>query len=109
LILDGIELIAIDQIADADRARPIVARTVTVSVSPQRVASLAQAQATGNLQMSLRGIEDDEASGEIEVNQNDLLGIEEAAPAPEVQAEKVCTIRNRVGGEVKDVIIPCPK
>jgi len=106
LILDGIQLIAIDQIADADRSRPIVARTITVSVSPQRVASLAQAQATGQLQMSLRGIEDDASSGEIEVNQRDLLGIEEEV-VQEVVKEKVCTIRTRVGGEIKETVIPC--
>lgn len=104
LILDGANLIAIDQIAEKDRNRPVVARTVTVAVSPQVVASLAQAQATGKLQLSLRGIGDETTSGTIEVNQNDLLGREEIE---EVQ-EKRCTIKSRKGSEIVEIPIPCP-
>lgn len=105
LILDGVQLIAIDQLSDADRNRPIVARTVTVSVTPQVVAALAQAQATGKLQLSLRGIGDETQSGSIEVDQNDLLGREEVQ---EVR-EKVCTIKQRKGGETIEIPIPCPE
>lgn len=109
LILDGVELIAIDQVSDKDAARPTVARTITVSVSPLTVASLAQAQATGNLQMSLRGVEDDTDSGTIEVNQTDLLGDRSAAPAAPVQQKKVCTIKQRIDGNRVDVEVPCPR
>jgi pilus assembly protein CpaB len=35
-----------------------------------------------------------------------LLGIE-AEAVVEVEAEKVCTIRNRKGGEVVEIPIPC--
>ena len=108
LILDGVQLIAIDQISDADRARPTVARTITVSVSPLTVASLAQAQATGNLQMALRGIEDDAESGNIEVNQTDLLGERGPAPVQQAPQAEVCTIKQRVGGQVVLVPITCP-
>jgi len=105
LILDGIDLLAIDQISDADRNRPYVARTVTVAVTPQVVAALAQAQATGKLQLSLRGTNDTEATGQINFTQNDLLGREEAAKK---KKRKVCTIKSRKGAEVKTIEIPCP-
>nr|MCW1951927.1 Flp pilus assembly protein CpaB [Octadecabacter sp.] len=84
-----------------------IARTVTVQVSPNQVAALAQAQATGNLSLSLVGRTDDTVSGAIEVDQASLLGIVQQAPAPEVQAEEECTIRTRRGAEVIDIPIPC--
>ena len=105
LILDGIQLVAIDQISDEDRNRPYVARTVTVAVTPQVVAALAQAQATGKLQLSLRGTDDTGSSGQINFTQNDLLGREVVAK----KKRKVCTIKSRKGAEVKTIEIPCPK
>tara|TARA_R110002096_G_scaffold22170_9_gene71569 strand:+ start:5656 stop:6492 length:837 start_codon:yes stop_codon:yes gene_type:complete len=104
LILDGIDLIAIDQISDEDRNRPYVARTVTVAVTPQVVAALAQAQATGKLQLSLRGTDDTEQSGLINFTQNDLLGRE----VVEKEKRKVCTVKSRKGAEVTTIQIPCP-
>ena len=107
LILDGVRLVAIDQIADEDRANPIVARTVTVEVSPKHVGALAQAQSTGNLSLSLRGAEDDTTAGPVEIDQNELLGIEEIAPEI-VESKRECTIRTRKGAEVVSIPIPCP-
>lgn len=110
LILDGIDLIAIDQLADADRSKSIVARTVTVSVSPEYVAALAQAQATGKLQLSLRGIGDDAESGEVNIDQNTLLNIQEEEVV-EKKEEKKCFLKRRNGSEiiVTEIQIPCPK
>lgn len=104
LILDGIQLIAIDQISDDEGKRPVVARTVTVAVTPQIVGSLVQAQATGKLLLSLRGIGDDGTSDVIEVNQNDLLGREEVVK----KEAEVCKIISRKGTEVTEIVIPCP-
>lgn len=104
LILDGIDLLAIDQISDADQNRPYVARTVTVAVTPKVVAALVQAQATGKLQLSLRGTNDTSDSGQIDFTQNDLLGRE----AVEKVNRKVCTIKSRKGAEVTTIEIPCP-
>lgn len=105
LILENISLIAIDQIADEDTKRPIVARTVTVEVSPQIVTALAQAQTTGRMTLSLRGADDEETSGPIEIDQDTLLGRVE-----EVQVEeKVCTIRVRKGGETVEIPTECPQ
>ncbi|MBZ0128043.1 MAG: Flp pilus assembly protein CpaB [Rhodobacteraceae bacterium] len=108
LILEGIKLIAIDQMADEDRNNPVVATTVTAEVSPGVVASLAQAQATGRLLLSLRGSEDTTSLGQIEVDQKQLLGIVDEE-VQTVEREKVCTIKTRKGAEVINIPIPCPK
>ena len=107
LIEAGVQLIAIDQSAGGDMGEATIARTVTVAVSPQQVAGLAQAQSTGNLTLALVGAEDDTVASAIDVDQRTLLGI----PTEQVQAEvvknKVCTIRTRRGAEVMDLPIPC--
>jgi len=106
LIMDGISLIAIDQTSGTATSEPTVAKTVTVAVSPKTVASLAQAQSTGKLLLSLRGVNDDTTSEAIEVTQNDLLGRQdEVVKATEV--EKICTIKTRKGADVIEVPIPC--
>lgn len=107
LIDSNIKIVAIDQSADEDRNSPTVARTVTVEINPRQVAALAQAQATGRLSLSLVGAEDAVAVNEpIEVDQQDLLGIEEEVIV-EKQEEQVCTVRRRNGEEIIEVPIPC--
>ncbi len=106
LIMDGISLIAIDQFSDQNSSAPVVAKTVTVAVSPQTVASLVQAQSTGKLLLSLRGVNDETVSGAIEVTQNDLLGRQEIVQEAE-KAERICTIKTRKGADVIAVPIPC--
>ncbi|MEM1268382.1 MAG: Flp pilus assembly protein CpaB, partial [Pseudomonadota bacterium] len=71
LLLQNVDIIAIDQSADEDLSRPVVARTVTVEVAPLIVATLTQAQATGRLSLALRGSEEEEIMSEVlEVDQN---------------------------------------
>ncbi len=106
LIMDGIALIAIDQTSNQQSVAPTVAKTVTVAVSPRTVASLAQAQSTGKLLLSLRGVNDETTSENIEVTQNDLLGRVEAQVVVQ-EEKKVCTIKTRKGSEVIQVPIPC--
>lgn len=110
LIKSSLELIAVDQSSDTTRNSAEVAKTVTVQVSPQDVASLAQAQSTGNLSLSLVGNDDDTIATAIEVDQRSLLGIEDApviAVAPLPEPDRVCTIRQRRGAEVIETPIPC--
>ena len=109
LIETSVQLIAVDQTASGDLDGALVARTVTVAASPQQVASLAQAQTTGSLSLSLVGNSDDVVAEAIEVDQYTLLGIEpEAAPVKvEKKVEKTCSIRTRRGAEVVDIPIPC--
>lgn len=107
LIQAGIPLVAIDQTAESGRTGATIARTVTVQVTPDQVAALAQAQATGNLSLSLVGREDDTVAGAIEVDQASLLGIMPRETAPQMQPEQVCTIRTRRGADVVEIPIPC--
>jgi len=108
LIGSGVPLIAVDQIADSGSTETMIARTVTVSATPQQVARLAQGQSTGTLSLALVGATDTTMAEAVEVNQTSLLGLQvaehSAAPAEE---EKVCTIRTRRGAEVVEIPIPC--
>ncbi len=106
LIESGINVVAIDQNTQGEATSNGIARTVTVEVTPQQVARLAQAQMTGRLAMSLVGVSDDTTAAAEDVDKRGLLGFlrEEAAP---VEASKVCTIRTRKGGEVVEIPIPC--
>ena len=107
LIEPGVQLIAIDQNAAGDLDGAIIAQTVTVAVAPSQVATLAQAQSTGRLALSLVGAEDDTIAGAIEVDQRALLGIATQEVKAEVEEEKTCSIRTRRGAEVVEIPIPC--
>ncbi len=116
LIKGGVELIAVDQTADSNRNSAVIARTVTVQVSPEDVAALAQAQATGELSLSLVGAGDATVLGGISIDQRTLLGVpeevvEEVIEPVVVQEVKKCFIkeRNADGQRVDtDIEIPCP-
>jgi len=103
LLLQDIELIAIDQVADSDSNRPVVAGTVTVEVSPLVVATLTQARNSGQLALSLRGAEEEEILGPLELTQQDLFGIEDVI---EVEQER-CFRRERRGLQVTAIEVPC--
>lgn len=108
LIEANVSLVAIDQTADEEVDTGTIARTVTVAASPQQVAALAQAQTTGRLSLSLVGAEDDTVASAIEVDQSALLGIEVQQEVVEQREEqRVCTIKTRKGGEIKQIPIPC--
>ncbi|GGE60111.1 Flp pilus assembly protein CpaB [Actibacterium pelagium] len=107
LIQANVPLIAVDQIADLDRNNPLIARTVTVEATPQEVAALAQAQATGRLTLALVGASDDTVSTDIEISQNELLGIQAPVVVP-VEQKKVCTVSQRRGTETVIVQVKCP-
>ncbi len=110
LIKSGVEIIAIDQSANGETNGANIARTVTVQVSPQDVAALAQAQSTGALSLSLVGDGDETVTSEILVDQRSLLGLADAPVVAQIElapAEKVCTIKTRRGADVLEIPIPC--
>lgn len=106
LIQPGLKLVAVDQTSDGSRNEAAIARTVTVEVTPQQVAALAQAQATGSLSLALVGLDDDTVAEAIQVNQRSLLGIAEQQIV-EVERKETCSIRTRRAGEAVDIAIPC--
>jgi pilus assembly protein CpaB len=88
----------------------ITSRSVTVAVTPEQVGRLAQAQATGSLVVSLVGIDDETDTGNIKIDNRQLLGIAESIPTPIAEtapAPQVCTVRSRRGTEVVVIPIPC--
>lgn len=107
LIETGVSLMAVDQMADSGASAAVIARTLTVAVTPQQVASLTQAQSSGRLTLSLVGHADDTVASASEVDQRSLLGITaEAAPMAAPQRQ-VCTIRTRRGADMVELPIPC--
>lgn len=110
LIETTLRVVAVDQKADGQAGAATVARTVTVAASPESIARLAQASATGKLSLSLVGSGDDVVDAKVEVDSQGLLGITKAAPAapaPAPEPEKVCTIKTRRGADVVETPIPC--
>jgi pilus assembly protein CpaB len=108
LIESTMKIIAVDRNGKSQPSDgSIQNRTMTVAATPEQVARLAQAQATGRLVMSLVGVGDDTETGKIEVDTGSMLGITEAAAPVAVEAEKVCTIRTRKGADVVEIPIPC--
>ncbi len=104
LIRSNVQIIAIDQIADEDRNNPVIARTITIAAPPEEIAALAQAQATGAISLALVGVNDTTVSENVEVSTNQLLGVAEIEAE---QGPRVCTVRNRRGGEVVVTPVPC--
>lgn len=85
-ILQNIRVIGVDQDSREDSDAPVVARTVTVEVTPEQGQRLALAQQAGRLSLSLR---DPNAAEDMDlpaISLNDLLMIE---PPPEPVAAEV--------------------
>ena len=105
LIETTVPVIAVDQSANADvAASAIIARTVTVEASPQQVARLAQAQATGRLMLSLVGKTDKTVADAAPVDTGNLIG--ETAQAAQPQDTAPCVVRTRRGAELGESV-PC--
>jgi pilus assembly protein CpaB len=111
LIESSMQIIAVDDAFNEGQSTGGTAGTITVAVTPEKVARLTQAQATGRLTMSLVGDDQTAVSENIEVDTNALLGIvkEEVVVAPEVVEAKKCYAKQRSGTEVIEtsVEIPC--
>lgn len=107
LIESNVTLVAVDQQSDGSGLSTTIARTVTVEATPQQVASLAQAQSTGKLSLSLVGTHDDTVAEAIQVDQRRLLGIPVRQEIVQEAPAEVCTIRTNRGGQVTEIPIPC--
>lgn len=108
LIESTMKIIAVDRNGkSATSDGSIQNRTMTVAATPEQVARLAQAQATGRLVMSLVGVGDDTEVGKVEVDTGSMLGITAAAAPVTAPAAQVCTIRTRKGADVVEIPIPC--
>ncbi len=57
VVLEGAQVLAVDQLADEKTGKPKVSRTVTLAVTPQDASRLAIANRMGTLQLTLRKME----------------------------------------------------
>lgn len=103
LLSSGVRIIALDENADQDRTFNGVPRSITVEAEPEMIATLAQGQSTGRLSLSLVGLDDDVATGAVQVDARSLLGMETRVE----QVIERCTVRTRRGSEVVMIEIPC--
>lgn len=111
-IESAILVIAVDNVINEGQVEgDSRAQTVTVAATPEQVARLAQAQATGQLTLSLARDATEVVEGTVETNTNDMLGIQKEEVAPEVVVPEVkkCYAKQRSGGVLVDtnVEIPC--
>lgn len=83
-ILQNIRVIGVDQESDEQTDQPVIARTVTVAVSPDQVQRLALAQRAGRLSLTLRSFDDTEDRTLTATRLNDLL-VDEAPVVVEGQ------------------------
>lgn len=110
LLESNVEIVAINQTTTADDVAAGVARTVTVMVTPQKVARLAQAASSGRLSLSLVGMGDETSSVVDDVDQTTLFGlpVEEEKEEVVVEEKKICTYTVNKGSEVVVREYECP-
>ncbi|WP_413872620.1 Flp pilus assembly protein CpaB [Albidovulum sp.] len=99
-ILQNIRVLGVDQQADQQSDQPLVARTVTVEVTPEQSQTLALAQKAGTLSLSLRSLDNAEDKPLESIRLSDIL--RETSPVEEPVAAKA-TVRIRRGAEVEVV------
>jgi len=105
VILQDIQVIAVDQQSQKRQIGAQIGRTATLAVTPRQVQMLALAQQIGKLSLTLRGANDVYTEGESEelgpVDVNDLLQIEQA----EEKKPSGTRVRVRKGTETTDVVV----
>ncbi|WP_103258031.1 Flp pilus assembly protein CpaB [Tabrizicola aquatica] len=107
LIEASVQIIAVnDSFDEGQMSSNTRAKSVTVAVSPEQVARLTQAQSSGRLSLSLVGKDAAAVTERVEVDTRSMLGIVDEV-VEEVEAERVCTIKSRKGGELVETVIPC--
>jgi pilus assembly protein CpaB len=94
IILQNIVVRGTDQIADTDRNKPQVVRTVTVEVTPEEAQKLALAMQVGQLSLALRNIASTEEERARTIRVPDLIEAKKAGPA---RARQEPTVRVRRG------------
>ena len=72
-ILQNVRIRGVDQVADEDRDKPSVVRTVTVEVGPKDAQKLALAQQAGKLSLTLRNLDSAEKLRLPSIDIDDLL------------------------------------
>ena len=85
LLLQDIKVIAVDQLSAEQKDRPVVAKAVTLEVTPFQAQKISLATSVGSLSLILRKAGDSNVVADRRVTEGDLSE-GEAAPAPAPQA-----------------------
>jgi pilus assembly protein CpaB len=111
VLLQGVRVLAVDQLADQAKTKPVVAKAATVEVTPAQAEKIALAAQIGSLSLALRSAGDpagDEAVRSVRVA--DLGGpapaVRRARPHPRHAAPQPHLIEIVRGGEVSRVSTP---
>lgn len=97
-ILQNVRVIAVDQLADETQEQAVIARTVTVEVTPQDSQKLAVAQSAGTLNLTLRNLQADQEDGPIEsIRLSDIL--REKSPDNNPGPKQVVKVRRALAVE----------
>ena len=82
LLLQDIKVIAVDQISSEQKDRPVVAKAVTLEVTPFQAQKISLATSVGSLSLILRKAGDSNVVSDRRVTESDLSEAE-ARPAPQ--------------------------
>jgi pilus assembly protein CpaB len=111
VLLQGVRVLAVDQLADQAKTKPVLAKAATVEVTPAQAEKIALAAQIGSLSLALRSAGDparDEAVRSVRVA--DLGGtappVRRARPHPRPAAPQPHLIEIVRGGEVSRVSTP---
>ena len=100
-ILQNIQVIGVDQTSNEQTDQPIIARTVTVEVTPEQGQMLALAQRAGQLSLSLRSPDETVAAPLESVQLRDL--IREEAPVETIKKPTVLVRRGITSVETVEI------
>jgi pilus assembly protein CpaB len=82
LLLQDIKVIAVDQISSEQKDRPVVAKAVTLEVTPFQAQKISLATSVGSLSLILRKAGDANVVSDRRVTESDLSEAEPAPPPP---------------------------
>src|SRR5262249_2857130 len=92
VILQGLLVLGVDQLADENHEKAVVARTATVEVDPAQAQKLALAQEVGTLSLALRGVNSAEKITANSVHISDLVEVKR--PRVVVPAGETVVVRH---------------
>ena len=89
VLAENVRVLGVDQLSDDSADKPVVARAVTVEVTPDQADLVSLAQAVGNVSFSLRHVADDAALqhhsatvADLALKDHAVVAVRRAAPAP---------------------------
>ncbi len=93
-ILQNVRVIGVDQTADENDDSPMIARTVTVDVSPEEAQRISLAQSAGRLSLTLRSVEAENDEPLESIRLRDIM--QEKSPLPEDAPRPTIIVRRGV-------------